>query len=115
MVLPELKTEAECLLIPTTLSSEAAVWEILIGSMDLSPTLGNIFKSQAFLIWKHSSESKIMLNSVKPRAKKSKVERLMSIQIYIVFAFQIALCIFCAIWYSTWFESNDVINTWIFE
>ena len=32
----------------------------------------------------------------------------MSIQIYIVFAFQIALCIFCAIWYATWFESNDV-------
>jgi len=53
------------------------------------------------------SESKIMMNSVKPRAKKSKVERLMNTQVIIVFCFQIVLCIFCAIWYSTWFESND--------
>lgn len=40
MVPPELKKEAESLLILETLSSEAAVWEILIGSMELSPTLG---------------------------------------------------------------------------
>jgi len=52
-------------------------------------------------------DTKIMLNSVKARPKKSKVERMMGTQIIIIFIFQIALCLFCAIFYSVWFETNE--------
>lgn len=55
-----------------------------------------------------SHDTKIMLNSVKARPKKSKVEKMMSFQILIVFAFQATLCIFCAIYYAIWYDKNDV-------
>lgn len=48
-----------------------------------------------------------MLNSVKARQKKSKVERMMGTQILIIFGFQIVLCLFCAIFYSAWLQDNE--------
>ena len=51
-----------------------------------------------------------MLNSVKARPKKSKIEVMMGRQIVIIFFVQILLCIFCAAYYSIWFESNEVIR-----
>jgi len=56
-------------------------------------------------------DTKIMLNSVKARPKKSKVERMMSFQIIIVFIFQGLLCLFCAIYYAVWLEDNDYLET----
>lgn len=52
-------------------------------------------------------DTKIMLNSVKARPKKSKVERMMSLQIIIIFFVQVVLCLFCAIYYSVWLDTNE--------
>ena len=57
---------------------------------------------------KYRPESKIMMNSVKPRTKRSKVERLMNKQIIVIFILQILLCIFSALYYTIWFEDNEV-------
>lgn len=49
-----------------------------------------------------------MLNSVKAKTKKSKVERVMNQLIIIVFLIQVLLCLVAAIYYSAWYSDNEV-------
>ena len=66
-----------------------------------------------------SHDTKIMLNSFKARSKKSKLERIMGVQIIIIFLVQVKkvfnfvkelnkvlLCFFCAIYYVSWYQSD---------
>ena len=48
-----------------------------------------------------------MLNSVKARAKSSKLEVLMGSQIKIVFIFQIILCAFASLYHAVYYSSNE--------
>ena len=58
-------------------------------------------------------ETKIMLNSPKARVKYSNLEKGMNKQIFFVFLFQLAICTFCATFYSIWLsDSKD--NTEIY-
>jgi phospholipid-transporting ATPase len=52
-------------------------------------------------------DTKIMLNSVPARAKRSKLENHMSKQIMIVFVVQILICVFCSAYYSIWYAINS--------
>jgi phospholipid-transporting ATPase len=47
-----------------------------------------------------------MLNSVKARAKKGRVDVLLNKFIIAIFFGQILLCIFCGAFYTVWFENN---------
>jgi len=47
------------------------------------------------------------LNSVKAKPKKSKLERMMEKMIMLVFGFEILICLFCAIYYTVWYENNE--------
>ena len=51
-------------------------------------------------------QTKIMLNSSKARAKSSALESHMNRQIVFIFLMQLILCAVCAVYYSSWFETN---------
>eukprot|EP00357_Protocruzia_adherens_P031663 CAMPEP_0115028812 /NCGR_PEP_ID=MMETSP0216-20121206/36574_1 /TAXON_ID=223996 /ORGANISM="Protocruzia adherens, Strain Boccale" /LENGTH=1250 /DNA_ID=CAMNT_0002405169 /DNA_START=45 /DNA_END=3797 /DNA_ORIENTATION=- len=59
----------------------------------------------AFVVYT-GHESKIMLNSSGAKPKHSRIERTMNKQIIIIFILQVALCVFCGIFYAVWFSSN---------
>lgn len=52
-------------------------------------------------------DTKIMLNSTKARAKRSKVEMLMNKLIITVFLFQILFCVFCGFYNAIWYSNNQ--------
>lgn len=49
-----------------------------------------------------------MLNSVKSRAKQSKLEKAMNHEILIVFVLQFIICFIVAIIYSSFYKSHQV-------
>ena len=50
-----------------------------------------------------------MLNSVKSRAKQSKLEKAMNHEILIVFILQFIICFIVAIIYATYYKAHKVI------
>lgn len=50
--------------------------------------------------------TKIMLNSIKARAKRSRVEELMNKMIITVFVFQLLFCVFCGLYNAFWYMSK---------
>lgn len=51
-------------------------------------------------------DTKIMMNSIDGRMKNSRIEHQMNRQIIVVFLFLIGMCIFCAIYYTLWYDSQ---------
>jgi phospholipid-transporting ATPase len=51
-------------------------------------------------------DTKIMLNSINAKPKKSGLELKMSREIYVIFILQLFLCFGCGIWYSHWTQAN---------
>jgi len=52
-------------------------------------------------------ETKIMLNSTKARAKRSKLESAMNKQIIIVFIFQLIFCLFSSLYGAVWYTHHS--------
>jgi phospholipid-transporting ATPase len=60
-------------------------------------------------------ESKIMLNSNKPRLKRSQVETQLNREIVNVWIVQFLFCLFCATYYVIWQSANyDNLNSYLF-
>ena len=53
-------------------------------------------------------DTKIMLNSVKSRAKQSKLEKAMNKEILVVFVLQFIICFVVAIIYATFYKTHQV-------
>lgn len=68
----------------------------------------NIINLSYFILKYHSHDTKIMLNSVKARPKRSKVEKTMNILIITVFCVQVLTCIFSAFYSAIWYELKQL-------
>jgi len=52
-------------------------------------------------------DTRLMMNSFKARAKKSKVEKLISKTVLYIFLLQCIMCLFCSLYYSIWYNNSQ--------
>lgn len=74
----------------------------IIGIVAYTGYSANFVSNINLFVVPHRKDTKIMLNSVKSRPKKSKVDKTMNNQIILVFIAQILISLFAAIWADIW-------------